>query len=305
MTIEDLRAHEVELDSPVTGRFRDLDVSVPPPNSQGFVLLQILAGIEHLGIDPDPLVPDAAMLAHLFRVTGSDRDRHNADPRHARVPVGTLVDEGHVAALCDAARDLSMGEAAPGRTGDTAAVVAADGSGLAVSVVQSLYDGFGSGVLEPETGVVLHNRGSRFVLDPSHPNAIAGGKRPAHTLMPVVVHRAGRLAAVSGTMGGAAHPQINAITLIRSLALGLGAAEAIAAPRWLVGGLSGEVPAAVVAESRVPAALRGALRAAGYAVEIQDPFSASVGHANLIRIEADGTLDAGADPRADGAAAAR
>lgn len=301
IAIEDLRAHEPDLDSPVTGRFRDLHVSVPPPNSQGFVLLQILAAIEHLGLDPDPLGPDVPVLAHLFRVTGDDRDRHNADPRHARVPVGTLVDDGHVAALGDAVRDLAGGGRAP--TGDTAAVVAADASGLSVSLVQSLYDGFGSGILEPETGVVLHNRGSGFALDPAHPNAIAGGKRPAHTLMPVVVHRAGRLAAVSGTMGGAAHPQINAMTLIRAFALGLGAPEAIAAPRWLVGGLA--AGPTVVAESRVPEPVRDALRSTGHAVETLEPFAESVGHANLIVLGEDGLLDAGADPRSDGAAAAR
>ncbi|HEX6231310.1 MAG TPA: gamma-glutamyltransferase [Actinomycetota bacterium] len=306
ISVGDLVAHGVEIQPPVAGRFRDLEVSVPPPNSQGFVLLQILAAIERLGIDPDPLGPQAPTLANLFRVTGADRDRHSADPRHVPVPVAALVGDGHVAELCDAARDLSAGRPVPPRTGDTAAVVAADGTGLAVSVVQSLYDGFGSGILEPRTGVVLHNRGSGFVLDPSHPNTIAGGKRPAHTLMPVVVQRGGRLAAVSGTMGGAAHPQINAMTLTRALALGLHPSEAIAAPRWLVGGLSAEEPAAVVvAESRVPATVRGSLRAAGYAVEILERFSGSVGHANLIRVGEDDLLEAGTDPRADGSAAAR
>lgn len=258
-----------------------------------------------MGIDPDPLGPDASALAHLFRVTGADRERRNADPRCARVPVEALIDDAHVAALCEAAEIHGVGGPASPGTGDTAAVVAADGNGLAVSVVQSLYDGFGSGILEPRTGVVLHNRGSGFVLDPAHPNAIAGGKRPAHTLMPVIVHREGRLRALSGTMGGAAHPQINAMTLIRSLALGLDAEEAVAAPRWLVGGLSAEPPSTVVAESRVPAGVRDALRSAGYAVEVLGPVSGSVGHANLILVGADGLLDAGADPRADGSAAAR
>ncbi|HZD16806.1 MAG TPA: gamma-glutamyltransferase, partial [Actinomycetota bacterium] len=302
---EDLEGHEADLDSPVAGRFRDLDVSVPPPNSQGFVLLQILAGIEHLGLDPDPLGPDAAALAHLFRVASADRDRHNADPRRARVPIGTLVDEGHVAALCDAVRDPGFGRPGPAGSGDTAAVVTVDGDGNAVSLVHSLFHGFGSGILEPRTGVILHNRGSGFTLDPSHPNAIAGGKRPAHTLMPVIVHRTGELAAVSGTMGGAAHPQINAMTLIRALVLGLDPADAVAAPRWVVEPSSAAGTAPLVAEARVPAAVRGALRAAGYAVEILDPVSASVGHANLIRVASDGTLDAATDPRADGAAAAR
>jgi len=305
MSIDDLTGHEAEITSPVTGRFRGLDVSVPPPDSQGFVLLQILSAIERLGIDPDPLGPDAPALAHLFRVTGADRDRWNADPRRARVPVAPLIGDAHVAALCQAAGRQRIAGPAPPRTGDTAAVVAADGSGLALSVVQSLYDGFGSGILEPLTGVVLHNRGSGFVLDASHPNAIAGGKRPAHTLMPVIVHREGRLSAVSGTMGGAAHPQINAMTLIRSLVLGLDAEEAIAAPRWLVGGVSADPPSAVVAESRVPAGVRDSLRSAGYAVEVLGPVSGSVGHANLILVGGDALLDAGADPRADGSAAAR
>lgn len=309
---EDLLIHDPELDSPVMGRYRDLDVSVPPPNSQGFVLLQILAGIEHLDIHPDPLGADAPMLANLFRVTAADRNRHNADPRHARVPVGTLVDDGHVAALCDEARDPAVGEparargatAAPSHRGDTAGLVAADADGMAVSLVQSLYDGFGSGVLEPATGVILHNRGSAFSLDPSHPNAIAGGKRPAHTLMPVIVHREGRLAAVSGTMGGGAHPQINAIALARLFDIGMSPADAVAAPRWLVGGMSLDVSdRRVVAEGSVPAAVRGSLRAAAYSVDLMDALDEAVGHANLLR--ADGSFEAGSDPRADGGAAAR
>jgi gamma-glutamyltranspeptidase/glutathione hydrolase len=305
MTVEDLAAHEPELDSPLTLRYRDLDVSVAPPNSQGFTLLETLAVIERLGVDPDPLGPDAGAIAEVFRVTGVDRDRHNADPRRARVPVGTLLDEGHLAGLVDLVREGDAGPA-PARRSDTVALVAADGTGLGITLIQSLYDGFGSGILEPETGVVLHSRGSSFVLDPEHPNVLAGGKRPAHTLLPVVVHREGRLAALAGTMGGGAQPQIDTMTLVRAFDLGLDAAAAVAAPRWLVGGMTlGSSERSVVAEASVPTETRERLQAAGYAVAEVGERDGAVGHAHLLLAHQDGTLEAGSDPRADGEAAAR
>ncbi len=305
MTVEDLAAHEPELDSPLTLRYRDLDVSVAPPNSQGFVLLEALAAIERLGIDPDPLGSDAGVLAEVFRVTSMDRDRHNADPRHARVPIGTLLDEGHLAGLVDQVRDHAGGPS-PRRRSDTTALVAADASGLGIVLIQSLYDSFGSGILEPSTGIVLHSRGSAFVLDPSHPNVLAGGKRPAHTLMPVAVHRDGRLVALAGTMGGGGQPQIDAMTLIRAFDLGMDAATAVAAPRWLVGGMAlGVSERELVAESSVPASTRDRLREAGYAIDEVGELDGDVGHAHLLLVRDDGTLEAGSDPRADGEASAR
>jgi gamma-glutamyltranspeptidase/glutathione hydrolase len=305
MTVEDFAAHEPELDSALTLRYRDLDVSVAPPNSQGFVLLEALATIERLGIDPDPLGPDAGAIAEVFRVTSMDRDRHNADPRRARVPIGTLLDEGHLAGLADQVRDRD-GRPAPPRRSDTVALVAADESGLGIALIQSLYDPFGSGILEPTTGVVLHSRGSAFVLDPSHPNVLAGGKRPAHTLMPVVVHREGRLAALAGTMGGGGQPQIDAMTLIRAFDLGMGAADAVAAPRWLVGGMAlGRTERALVAEASVPNPTRERFRAAGFTIEDVGELDGAVGHAHLLLARDDGMLEAGGDPRSDGGAAAR
>lgn len=305
MTIDDLAAHGSELDSPITLRYRDLDVSVAPPNSQGFVLLQALAAIQRLGIDPDPLGPDAGVLAEIFRVTALDRDRHNADPRHARVPVGTLLDEGHLAGLVDLVREHAGGSA-PFVRDDTVALVAADDSGLAIALIQSLYDGFGSAILEPTTGVILHNRGAAFVLDPDHPNVLAGGKRPAHTLLPVVVHRDGRLAAVTGTMGGGGQPQIDAMSVIRAFDLGMDAQAAVSAPRWLVGGMDlRNDQRMLVSEASVPDSTRDAFRGAGYRVEIVGQLDEDVGHAHLIRVLEDGAFEAGSDPRSDGGASAR
>jgi gamma-glutamyltranspeptidase/glutathione hydrolase len=119
---EDLRAHEAELDSALAARYRDLDVLVAPPNSQGFVLLEILLAIQHLGIDPDPVGPDVALLAAVCRAASIDRDRHNADPRRARVQLGNLLDDGHIAALCEEVRGTGAATgpgagARPGRAG--------------------------------------------------------------------------------------------------------------------------------------------------------------------------------------------
>src|SRR5436189_1432456 len=109
MTFEDLDGHEAEVVTPLAGRYRDLDVRVVPPNSQGFVLLEMLAAIERMGIDPDPLGKDAGALASIFRAASADRDRHNADPRGGRLSIATLLDESHIGALVDEARDASAG----------------------------------------------------------------------------------------------------------------------------------------------------------------------------------------------------
>ncbi len=306
---EDLRAHRVELDSALAARYRDLDVLVAPPNSQGFVLLEILLAIQHLGIDPDPDGPDAAVLAEVCRVASIDRDRHNADPRRARVQLGTLLDEGHIAALCDEVRGLAGGVGPPvGRSraggGDTVAVVAADADGWAVSLIQSLWSGWGAGILEPTTGILLHDRGNCFSLDPASPNVLEPGKRPAHTLTPALVARDGRLAAALGTRGGGGQPQILAHLLARTFDLGMDPAGALAAPRWLVYGMDvGRTDRYLQAESDAPPVALAALEAAGFELVRLPPRSEDVGHAHLI-LATDEGFAAAADPRSDGAASA-
>ncbi|MEO8477965.1 MAG: gamma-glutamyltransferase [Actinomycetota bacterium] len=300
----DLTAHRADLVPPLRGRYRDLDVSVVPPNSQGFVLLQILALIERLGIDPDPLGPDAAVLARIMRTTAEDRDRHLADPDRMVVHPSTLLDDGHLAGLADEVREPGAPHTSAAPSGDTIALVAADAEGFAVSLIQSLFDGFGSGILEPSTGIVAHDRGGCFTLEPGHPNELRGGARPAHTLMPALVHRDGRLVAAAGTMGGYAQPQINAMTLIRSFDLGMAPGAAVAEPRWLVNGMDPSTDRMVVtAEDDVSPYTTDVLSRAGFTVDTVPAPSGSVGHAHLIRVSDDG-LAAGSDPRSDGAALA-
>jgi gamma-glutamyltranspeptidase len=303
MELEDLAVHRAELDSPIAASYRGLHVSVVPPNSQGFAVLEMLLAAERLEIDPDPLGGDAELLAEVFAAVSADRDRHNADPRFARVPVGTLLDEGHIASLCDEVRTGRV-EVAHRPPGDTVALVTADGEGRAVSLIQSLSSGFGSGILEPTTGIVCHNRGSSFSLDPRSPNLLVGGKRPAHTLMPVLVHRDGILAAAAGTRGGGAQPQINFQNIVRVFDLGMDPEAALAAPRWLMGGMDLRPGRSVDLEARVPAWVRDALERSGFALTVLEDMDEGVGHAQFIRVGADGTLIAATDPRADGEARA-
>jgi len=308
ITREDLAAHEATVAPPLIGRYRDLDVRTTPPTSQGFVILEALAAIDRLGLATDPLGPDAGRLALAFAAAALDRDRHLADPAAMRIHVETLLDDGHIAALCDEVRDAA--DPSGHRSvlaGDTAGLVTADADGNAVSLIQSLSWGFGSGIREPSTGIIAQNRGTGFTLEPGHPNELASAKKPAHTLMPVMVHREGRLAAVSGTMGGSAHPQINSMALFRAFDLGMNAAESVAAPRWLVGGMDPQDPEGerfAVAEPGIGAVAEEALASVGFRVDRLDELDESVGHAHLITVGPEGELDAGTDPRADGAALA-
>jgi gamma-glutamyltranspeptidase/glutathione hydrolase len=307
--LADMAGHRADLGTPLRARFRDVDVLVHPPNSQGFVLLEALRLVERLSIDPDPLGADAGVLAHVLRAAARDRDLHLADPDTMRLHPSTLLDDGHLGAIADTVREgVPGGEDAfhrsGHRSGDTVALVTADAQGRGVSLIQSLFDGFGAGLLEPATGVVAQNRGACFTLEPGHPNVLAGGKRPAHTLMPVVVQRAGRLEALAGTMGGYAQPQINAMVLVRAIDLAMSPADAVAAPRWLVGGMSQASGAPdVVVEADVATDVLDRLKTAGYRVDTVGERDGSVGHAHLIRVRPDG-FDAGSDPRADGGAAA-
>ena len=304
MTLDDLRNHEAETLAPIVGRFDDLEVSTSPPTSQGFVMLQALAVIERLGLDPDPLGPDADAIALAFAAAARDRDSHLADPRFMAVPVERLLSDAHIGEMTSAVRDRRHTRTA--RTpplGGTAGLVTADADGFAVSLIQSLSWGFGSGILEPRTGIIAQNRGTGFVLDERDPDALAPGKRPRHTLMPVLAHRDARLAAVSGTMGGPAHPQINAASLIRSMRLGMPAGDAVAAPRWIVGGIDA-IEGTATAEADVPEETVALLASAGLDVTRLPRHDSSTGHAHLIAVRGDGSFDVGTDPRADGEAAA-
>jgi gamma-glutamyltranspeptidase/glutathione hydrolase len=299
LTTEDLAAHRADVGPALRLTAGDLELHTMGANSQGFCLLQILAAVAHLGLQ-DPLGAGAPMLASIFRESARDRDTYLADPAAMSRPVEELLTREHIA---DLAQRATGAAARPEMTtpahGDTIAVVAADANGLCVSLIQSVFSGFGSGVLEPETGILLHNRGACFSSDPSSPNALGPGKRPLHTLMPLVGTRAGRPAWVAGTMGGRAQAQIHAQMLLRRAA-GADVATAVSAPRMIVGDL--EIGGRGVALEEDFATARDGFGRAGIEPDVMPRLSESAGHAHAIVPAGDGSFEAASDPRSDGAA---
>ena len=306
LTLNDLAIYHAQIDSPLSTEFRDLQVWTSPPNSQGFLLLEILSIIEVLPLGMDLLGEDADVLAAIFQLATSDRTRLLADPSYCTSSADQLFSPEyvHAAAKRIVASRYRNPNSPPLATqqrpgGDTVAVVTADTDGWAVSLIQSLFHSFGAGVLEPATGVMLHNRGSFFSLDTSSPNMLAPGKRPAHTLMPAMVTRDSHLEWVMGTMGGKAQPQILTQVLLRA-ANGAVAFDAIAQPRFIIGGLEVDQPENTVHVEPKLGLVAEALSPLGIPVTFLAENDETAGHAQLISVSIDGVLDAATDPRADG-----
>jgi gamma-glutamyltranspeptidase len=289
---DDLAAFEAELAEPLVATYGSREVLTAPPNSQGALLLKTLALLG--GDDLDPLSESAPALAEAFHAAADARSRYLADPRAAEVPLDLL--------LTDTDKPDAPGGEPRNGSGDTVAVAAADDEGWGISLIQSLFDSFGCGVLDPATGIIAHNRGSFFSLDPNSLNVLAPRKRPAHTLSPALVRDDGELRNVLGTMGGLAQTQILTHVLMH-LSAGRGVADAIRAPRWTVGSIEAHGDSrSVQAEANVPAPAVEALRAQGWPITTIPALSLDVGDAVAIHRAADGELSAAADPRGPGSA---
>jgi len=302
LTAEDLAAHRAEWVEPLRVPYRHGEAASLPPPTQGFAALAILSLLEGFEIGSLPEADYVHLVVEATKVAFEDRDRYLTDPTFERVPVEHCLDRVH---LADGRRRISRraGHQARGAAleGDTIAIVAADAAGNAVSLIQSLYWEFGSGVIAGDTGILLQNRGAFFSLDPAHPNRLAPRKQTAHTLIPSMYLVNGRPHLVYGTMGGEGQPQTQAALVTRSLDRGLGPQAAVEAPRWLYGRTWGDETRALRLEARFDSDVHESLRARGHEVEIVEDWSDLMGHAQLIRIDPDG-LRGGSDPRADGAA---
>jgi len=302
LTVDDFAKHEATWKEPLRLPYRAGEaVSVPPP-AQGFAALAILGLLEGF----DVAAVDETDLVHLTveatKLAFEDRDRWLADPEVVDVPVAVALDRERLAERRRlisrrAVRAVDGGSAG----GDTVAVTTADGAGNAVSVIQSLYHEFGAGVVAGDTGVLLQNRGAFFSLDPAHPNRLAPRKRTATTLIPSMYLAGGRPRFVYGTMGGEGQPQTQAALVTRLVDRALGPQAAVEAPRWLFGRTWGEPTKALRLESRFPDPMAARLRERGHEVQVVEPWSDLMGHAQIVALDADG-LRAGSDPRADGAA---
>jgi len=296
ITGADLANFSPELVEPLSSTFRDVTLMTSPPNTQGFMLLRALEELERSGDPANILGEDPGALATIFLAANRVRNRMLADPRFDSAPVAELL-----RSQVDVENRPPIAAQLKAR-GDTVGIATIDSDGVAVSLIQSVFHAFGSGVLEPTTGILMHNRGSSFSLDATSPNVIAPGKRPRHTLMPVLVTRNGEVKWVSSTMGGQGQPQIHAQILLRSFA-GATAKEAVDAPRWLVGAQeTGDTDTTVYVEHDAGNDVVQSLARAGLDVTTVPKHDEALGHANLIRVASNLEFDAASDPRSDGSA---
>ncbi|MDW5596086.1 gamma-glutamyltransferase, partial [Conexibacter stalactiti] len=227
------------------------------------------------------------------RAASAARDRLLGDPRVTEIDVaGLRAATAPPAAAFNGARPH----------GDTVAVTAVDADGRAVTLIQSVYQTFGAGLLEPQTGIVLHNRGSAFSLVPGHPGALAPGARPPHTLCPALVETADGTVVALGCQGGRAQPQVLAQLAADVTDPASDLQSAIARGRWVVGARDMDRARETVLAEPGAVAPDGEAADAGVAFERLDTFTGLAGHVQAARLSPDGAQAAAADPRADGAA---
>ncbi|HLH23935.1 MAG TPA: gamma-glutamyltransferase family protein [Chloroflexota bacterium] len=308
LTLDDLAAHASVWQEPLRVAYRGCTVYQCPPNSQGLatiIQLGLLAGEDvraagHLSAESLDLLVSAT------RVAIEERDHRIGDPSLVPPPpaTGDVAAWGsRLTALRTSAATAAASQAAL-PSADTVYLAAADADGNVVSLIESLWVPFGSGVIAGDTGVFLHNRAAHLPVDGVGPRAVAPSVRPPHTLMPGLAEGADRIVAL-GSRGGDGQPQTQLQLLTALLDYDLDVQAAVEAPRWLYGGIEPRDPRDVLhVEARVPPTALDALRRRGYTVDVIPDWNYQVGIAQIAGVDADGVLSAAADPRGDGAAAA-
>lgn len=236
----------------------------------------------------------------------ADRDKYLTDPEFAEIPLDKLLSVNHgkeQAARIDMQKAATKVEPLDPK-GDTIWLGVVDKDGNAVSLIQSIYHDFGSGIVAKDTGVILQNRGSFFSLDPKHVNALMPHKRTFHTLNPAMLLKNGKPYLVYGTMGGEGQPQTQAAIATRVVDFGMTPQEAINAPRWLYGRTWGKASNDLKMEGRIPKSVLDELVKRGHPVKAVDDFTDTMGHAGAILVNQEaGVMQGGTDPRGDGLAA--
>jgi gamma-glutamyltranspeptidase/glutathione hydrolase len=303
MTLADLAEHRTERMTPVRVPWHGAEIYAHPPNSQAAVTPMVLGALAGDGAASD--LDWTHLAIEAIKLAFEARDARFAEAAATHGSIADLLTPEALArmrAAIDPQRARALAQ--PVDRGGTIAIVAVDSEGHAVSLIQSLYMGFGSGILPEGTGVLLQNRGAYFSLEEGHPNELAGGKRPLHTLSPGMLLRDGLPEFVYGTMGGDGQPQTQVQLIHNVYERGMSVQAAIDAPRFVYGRDSESAYAdEVTFESRAPAALIEGLRGRGHTVEVLGPYENKLGHAQAIFLDrARGTLAGGSDPRADSAA---
>lgn len=318
LTATDFEQYHAEWVEPLSVDYREYTAYSLPPNTQGIAALQILGLLDGLDVESwrDGTADYYHHMTEAVKLAFADRDAWVTDPDAVDLPAERLLSSSYL----DERRSLIEPDSslptavAPGIApegpatqsqdpgGDTCYLSVVDDDGLAVSMIQSIYFDFGSGMIAGDTGIIPQNRGSFFSLDADHVNSLEPGKRTFHTLIPSILLKDGEPWLVYGTMGGEGQPQTQAALVSRIVDFGYDVQEAIEAPRWLFGRTWGEESKSLSLEGRIPDGVATELQRRGQPVAMARDVDDTMGHAAAIRIRENGTLEGGADPRGDGAA---
>jgi gamma-glutamyltranspeptidase/glutathione hydrolase len=304
MTAADLASYSAEWVEPISIDYHGWRVFELPPNGQGMAALEMLNIMETIPADPEGQRSAAEMHRRIeaMKLAYADVYRYNADPRTCRVPVDTLISKRYARERamqidpCKANGEVVAGEA-PGS--ETVYLTVVDRDGNIASWIQSIFSSFGSGIIVDGMGFILQNRGAGFVLQPGHPNVLAGGKRPFHTIIPGFMER-GELHMGFGIMGGANQPLAHAQFVSNVVDYGMNLQQAMESPRFFKGGCSG---CDVAIESRIPDATLRRLTEMGHSITLRAEYSQEMGRGQaIIHNSNTATNYAASDPRSDGAA---
>ena len=300
ITLDDLAAGHADWVVPISCQVAGLRAWTLPPNSQGYLGPAALAVFEMLAPADVPEGPDWwHFLIESFRAVAWERDDLVADPDHAPLPADLLLDPDRLRrAAATVERDRAGTWPRTGPSSGTAYMCVVDGDGMAVSIIQSNFEGPGSYFGARNSGFLLHNRGSGFSTTPGHPNEIRPGKRPRHTLSPTLWSDDTGPRWVLGTRGGALQPQIIAQVAARAVLEGSELESAQQAPRWTVPDFGPFSRSKLLVEPGVPSATLAELRRRGHVIDEMPEANPEWGPVSMIRIDPAGPTPS-ADPRVD------
>lgn len=306
VTLHDLARHEAAVRPPLSVKIKDATLYNMAPPTQGVASLLILALFDRLQAENCDSFEHIHGLVEATKQAFRFRDTHVGDPALMSVEAQDCLDDEQQ--LATMLKNIDRHKAAPwpypSQAGDTVWMGAVDANGVAVSMIQSTYFEFGSGVVLPQTGIVWQNRGASFQLKEEGWNVLRPGRKPFHTLNPAAARFSDGRVMVYGTMGGEGQPQTQAALFSRYARYGMGLQEAITAPRWLLGRTWGQESVTLKYEDRFNPDVIAQLGAAGHAIERVAPFTSMMGHAGAIVRHGNGVLEGATDPRSDGVVAA-
>lgn len=299
MSTEDLAAFKVDWCDPISVNYRGYDVWEIPPNGHGLVALMALNILKGFDFSERDTLLTHHRQIEAIKLAYTDGLAYIADPTHMKVSVAGLLSQ----AYADERRALIGAQALqplPGvpPQGGTVYLCTADSEGNMVSLIQSNYKGFGSGMVVPGTGIALHNRANNFSMDPDHPNCLAPGKRPYHTIIPGFLTKDGQAVGPFGVMGGFMQPQGHVQMVMNTIDFGLNPQASLDAPRW-----EWESGKRVSIERSTPEHLYHGLAAMGHEVSWSNN-RIGFGRGQIIWRNSAGVLCGGTEPRTDGAIAA-